>query len=99
MKQLASKIKAIRLKAQLNQADFARSIGVNQSALSQIEKTGSISVRTIAKICEKYKVPFSSLMNNERIPDEYAMQLEISHLKEQIQLLNEIVRLRKKEKD
>ena len=51
------RVKMIRKSLKLNQTDFARKIGIKQSALSSIEsKQSSVTDRNIKAICDEYRI-------------------------------------------
>ena len=51
------RVKIIRKSMKLNQTDFAKRIGIKQSALSSIEsKQSSVTERNIKAICSEYRI-------------------------------------------
>lgn len=81
----SKKIKELREKLKLNQAQFVDGLGVSQSSYSQVE-TGSIapSLFLITQIVKKYKVSFDSLLDENKpiiLEDEKIDTDIISNLK------------------
>ena len=92
MKPLSQKIKTIRQRAQLSQADFAKSVGVKQPTVAMWEKRGHVpEMPTILKICKVYKINIGELLNVNGLPDKNALLEENKQLREQVRLLNELV--------
>lgn len=59
------KLKNLRLKKGLAQADLAREAGVSKQMVSQVEGGGPVGVKTAAKLAAFYKVDVKWLMEEE----------------------------------
>ena len=61
-----NRVKIIRKSMKLNQTDFAKRIGIKQSALSSIEsKQSSVTERNIKAICSEYRISEAWLRTGE----------------------------------
>lgn len=64
--EINERIKYLRKNLGLNQTDFAKRIGIKQSALSSIEsKQSSVTERNIKAICSEYKISEAWLRTGE----------------------------------
>jgi transcriptional regulator with XRE-family HTH domain len=90
MESVNEKIKRLRIKSGVNQADVARSAGIKQSSYASIEKgdTKSITINVGKGIAKALGVSFNELFDVEISPD-----------KDEKKLLNEIERLKRELSD
>jgi len=95
---LGQKIKKLRTDRNLSQADFAKSIGINQSTISYIEKSSKIHMVTLRKISDKYKVKMNELLSDTKMNEVDTLKSEIAYLLKQNKLLEQMVELLKKQK-
>lgn len=88
------KIKQLRAKNDLNQEEFAKSVGVGQTTVAHWEKYGTMpEMPTVLRICQKYKILIGDLINVGKIPDRDAIRMENTQLKKQVALLERMVDL------
>lgn len=64
--QIALRIKEVRNQNQLNQNEFAKSLGITQAGISYIEKgEGGVSIDVLQKISDAYNVTIDWLVKGE----------------------------------
>lgn len=86
-----NKIKELRLNLKMNQTAFAKSIGIGQTYLSQMESGDrEISVKVAYAIQKKYSIPMDKMTGKEKIET-----IDISALKREIELLKELIQAQK----